>query len=329
VQGVQLMKNFGMILILGLLAGVAAAGPAMEAASERPLLRDGFMLRDAAGTLIRQPAEPPDSNEAWLFELSSDVNDSGPGRPAAPSTGAGQVSSGSVLKAGTRLELLRSSALERMVADVSKISNFKSEISDSPPLVAPTYFLNGRVTKYKGRNFIFPNYFLPLQPEKSKVQIPDSNAPASRWVMALDEPNDVLAMPPDIIEKLRVRREKETSGAKAPRDEPQRPVEDANAAKAMRYAQSPDSILVDRTALLVQRSQGGLVFSLDALGRNIQHVALRLLPCEALELAEREQSAEPEPVRFRIAGIVTTYKGDSYLLLQKAIRIYSHGNFGR
>jgi hypothetical protein len=224
-----------------------------------------------------------------------------------------------------RLQLLPSSALERMVADVPRIRNLKFEIPDSPPLTAPAYLLSGRVTKYKGANFIFPNYFLPLLPEKPRTEIPDSNTPAPGGVMALDEPNDVLALPPDIIEKLRARREKETSA----RDEPQRPVEDANAAKVVRYAQSPDSILVDRTGFLVQRPQGGPVCYLDALGRNIQHVALRLLPCEALELAEREQSAEPEPVRFRIAGIVTTYKGDSYLLLQKAIRTYSHGNFGR
>jgi hypothetical protein len=329
VQNVQLMKNLGMILILGLLASGVPAGPPVETTPERPLLRDGSILTDAAGTLIRQPAEPPDSNEVWLFELSSDVNDSGPARGTGfqpvESTTAMPAPSGSVLKAGMRLQLLPSSALERMVADVPRIRNLKFEIPDSPPLTAPAYLLSGRVTKYKGANFIFPNYFLPLLPEKPKTEIPDSNAPAPGGVMALDEPNDVLAMPPDIIEKLRARREKETSA----RDEPQRPVEDANAAKVVRYAQSPDSILADRTALLVQRSQGGLAFSLDALGRNIQHVALRLLPCEALELAEREQSAEPEPVRFRIAGIVTTYKGDSYLLLQKAIRTYSHGNFGR
>lgn len=320
-------------MILGLLASGAAAGPAVETAPERPLLRDGFMLRDVAGALVRQPADPTDSNDVWFFELSSDVSDYGPGRSGvSPARGTGfqpveattakPALSGSVLKAGTRLELLRSSTLERMVADIAKTRNF-------PPSTGPTYLLSGRVTKYKGRNFIFPDYFLPLRPENSRPEIRDSNVPASRWVMALDEPNDVLALPPDIIEKLRVRREKETSGAKAPSDEPQRPAEDANAARAVPYAQSPDSILVDRTALLVQRSQGGLVFSLDALGRNIQHVALRLLPCEALEAAEREQAAEPDPARFRIGGIVTTYKGDSYLLLQKATRTYSHGNFGR
>jgi hypothetical protein len=48
-----------------------------------------------------------------------------------------------------------------------------------------------------------------------------------------------------------------------------------------------------------------------------------------LELAEQRQSAVPEPVRFKIAGIVTKYKGKNYLLLQKVTRVYSHQNFDR
>jgi hypothetical protein len=48
-----------------------------------------------------------------------------------------------------------------------------------------------------------------------------------------------------------------------------------------------------------------------------------------LELTERLQSADLEPLRFKIAGVLTTYKDEKYLLLQKAIRTYSHGNFGK
>ena len=56
-----------------------------------------------------------------------------------------------VIKAGTRLELLPSSALERMTAD-------------RKTRTTATYRLwNGRVTKYKGRNYIFPNFFLYIR----------------------------------------------------------------------------------------------------------------------------------------------------------------------
>jgi hypothetical protein len=90
-----------------------------------------------------------------------------------------------------------------------------------------------------------------------------------------------------------------------------------------------DSILADRCAFLVKQNDGRLLFVLNALGRNDHPVSLRLLPCEALELTELTQSTIPEPVRFKIAGIVTKYKGEKYLLLQRAARIYSHGNFAR
>jgi len=87
--------------------------------------------------------------------------------------------------------------------------------------------------------------------------------------------------------------------------------------------------LADRTAFLVKHDDGQLVFVLDAFGRNVRPVSLRLLPCEVLDMAEQRQSAVPEPVRFKIAGIITKYKGENYLLLQKATRVYSHQNFDR
>jgi hypothetical protein len=90
-----------------------------------------------------------------------------------------------------------------------------------------------------------------------------------------------------------------------------------------------DSILADRSAFLVKNKDGRLNFVLDSLGRDVRPVSLRLLPCEALELAEFKQAAIPVSVRFKIAGIVTKYKGEKYLLLHKATRVYGHGNFAR
>jgi hypothetical protein len=253
----------------------------------------------------------------WFFELSADVNDST-----------------AVAEAGTRLELLPSSALERMIADAKVRST-------------PTYRLwNSRVTKYKGRNFIFPNYFLPLskpkQPQSETSRQGQNRAadttsePGRERGPAVDEPNDVLAMPPEILERLRASREKGVGGGQ--------PIADANQAgttalqaaakrgnvpNARGYTQGGDFILAERTAFLVRQNDGRFLFVPDALGRNIGQLSVRSLACEALELAEQEQSAEPEPVRFKIAGIMTKYKGNNYLLLQRATRAYSHGNFGR
>lgn len=279
--------------------------------ARQTLLRDGFVLRGVDGKLTGS-----DSNDVWFFEFNTDVSDY-----------RGRAS------AGTRLELLPSSELEKMIADVNERS-------------AADYRLWGWVTKYKGRNFIFPNYFFPLgkisrlqsqTPPKpqQKGQKPTEGTVTkeSKQQPAISEPNDVLAIPQEIIEKLKagriVRPEKLDRTPEA-----EEGVGDLVSAKKAELGQSTgclsaDSILADRTAFLSKQEDGRLVFVLDAFGRNVRPVSLRLLPCEVLELAEQKQSSEPEPGRFKIAGIITKYKGENYLLLQKATRIYSHQNFDR
>jgi hypothetical protein len=301
-----------VILVLAFFAStvVFGAGTAREA-----LLRDGFVLRGVDGKLVG-----PDSNDVWFFELSSDVNDYR-----------------AVVKAGARLELLPSSALEKMIAD-AKVRP------------AATYRLwNGRVTKYHGRNYIFPNYFLPLRkakkppsetsppPAQGQGKPTDASSEKDREPAAeVDEPNDTLAIPPEIMKKLRARRQAIEAGGRrivdsnaVPIEEPQPTDEKRQLLNAKLYTLSADSMLIDRTALLAGHPDGRLAFILDAFGRNVRQVSLRLLPCEALELTELRQSVIPDPVRFKIGGIMTKYKGQDYLLLQKAIPAYSHGNFGR
>ena len=124
------MNRTSILYILVFFISVIPAAPGFgaEKIRETPLLRDGFVMMGVDGNLIG-----PDSNDVWFFELSSDVNDYR-----------------TVIKAGTRLELLPSSALERMTADRKMRTT------------AAYRLLNSRVTKYKGRNFIFPGYFMPL-----------------------------------------------------------------------------------------------------------------------------------------------------------------------
>jgi hypothetical protein len=202
---------------------------------------------------------------------------------------------------------------------------------------------NGRITRYKGRNFIFVTFFLPLspveKPEPQQEQIEPVEAPraAERGIEPIiPDPNDVLTIPLDILEKLRARREEMGTSVQRVVDGNRVSVDDPNLAAEVRrppapehYSRGADSVFVDRTAFLLDQDDGRFVFALNALGRNIQQLSLRLLPCEVLELAEQTRSAELEPVRFKIAGILTKYEDQDYLLLQKATRTYSHGNFGR
>ena len=277
------------------------------------LLWDGFVLTGVEGKLFpavlsakdekssdtnasfgQRPKLDP-SESGWFYEFAADVNDL---RVKAP--------------AGTRLELLLSSTLEKLIADV----NERSE---------NTYRLFGWATKYKGANFIFPRYFLPVSTISKKLpQADERTKDGSRSTPdkepkqqpAVSDPNDLLAMPKEIMDRLSPGR---TVRSRAPR----------RTSVTGKKLFEQDSTLTDRSAFLVKQNDGQLVFVLDALGRNVRPVSLRLLPCEALELTELVQSAIPEPMRFKIAGIVTKYKGEKYLLLHKAMRVYSHGNFAR
>jgi hypothetical protein len=269
-----------VISILVFLSCVASA----SAARQTPV-QDGFGLAGVDGELTSTDGK-------WFFEFDSDMSDD---------TGR--------IRAGSIIELLPSTSLEKMTAKAQKRSD-------------TSYRLWGSVTKYKNRNFIFPIYFLPIssiddqtKPEGPPTQLPSKgqgSTPQQQKVkISINEPNDVLAMPEDIIGKLKTRR-------------------------ILRYEQLKDGfqlkqnfIVADRTAFLAKQADGEPLVVLDALGWNIQQVSFRLLPCEVLERAQYVQSIEPEAVRFKIAGILTQYKSEYYLLLQRATRAYSHGNFGR
>ncbi len=279
------------------------------------LLRDGFILRSVDGKV-----SGPDGNDVWFFEFESDVS-----------------GDGAVVKKGTSLQMLPSATLERIAADIT-------ERSDT------TYQLWGSVTKYKGRNFIFPVFFLPLskikepQPQTSPPQAPQQQKSEPNETLSkvndesepvINEPNDILAVPEEILKILESRR---TETSKRPVGEmSRRPVVQPPRQETGQAFQQ-DTVIVNRTGFILSRemrdlyrpernTQYGFVF--DALGRNIPKESFRLLPCEALEHAEQRQSAELETLKFQIAGIVTKYKDQNYLLLQKATPVYSYGNFGR
>ena len=251
----------------------------------KKLLRDGFVLAGVDGKMVKV------DGDGWFFEFGSEVSD-----------GKGRV------PAGKKLELLPSAGLEKIISDV----NDYSEVS---------YRLWGRVTKYRGRNFIFPVYFLPL----GEISKPDSQASRKPQQqedeVTINEPNDVLTIPEEIVVKLQARKV----------------IRPRQLRKRLELKQ--DSILADRTGFIKEhkstRAQGhkdsrelGTTFVLDAVGWGVEQISFRLLACEVLEGAQRQQLSEAEPMRFKVSGIITEYKGEKYLLLQRSIRVYSHENFG-
>jgi hypothetical protein len=323
------MSRTPLLLIIAFLTSVVPTALVFgaEPKSAAPLLRDGFVFDGVDGNLVR-----PYSNDVWFFELTSDVNDYG-----------------AAVKAGTQLELLPSSTLEKMIADKKTRTT------------AAYRLWNSRVTRYKGKNFIFPGYFRPLstaeksqpsqrreasseelrgQPQSRKGHLtaePNQVRPgqARENRLELDEPNDVLSMPREFIEKLKADREKTPLSRQPTADSNEISIDKPKPTMAeslpdiRSYSRSADAVYVDRTGFLIEQHDGRFMFVPDALGRNVQKLFFNLLPCAMLELTELKQAAEPEKIRFKIAGIITKYKGEDYLLLEKATRAYSYGNFGR
>jgi hypothetical protein len=251
------------------------------------ILPDGFMLMGVDGKLTRK-----DSNDCWFFEFDSAVIDSS--------------KTASVMK----LELLPSSALEKMIADANDSS-------------AADYRLAARITKYKGRNFVFPLNFLPLSvikdiPSESSQQ---TQPEAQSIQQEIEEPNNWLGIPKEILEKIKM-------GSSSPSTDRERSGRTVRVIAGGQTHVKQNYVLVNRTGFLIKQADGNMVFNLDALGLSTGDI-FRLLPCQALELAEQQQSAMPDQVRFKIAGLVTEYRGEKFLLLHRAERAYNHGNFGR
>lgn len=271
-----------------LLASVAAsAAERIEPLEFKPgPWPEGTMLKSVDGSLERV-----DSNDLWCFEVGRDVNEIDPPMPV-----------------GTRLTLLPSATLEQLVVDVNDRHQ-------------PRYRLTAQVTQYRGTNFLWPIYYVPLS------RLKDANEPApveppaapldANEVTANATAGDEMAIPEAIAKRLRDRRT-----ARAPQRSGR---EEAPADNKPTRAQT--RVLVDAVGF-IERQHGGSVFVPDALGRNVAKVRYELLPCRILERAEQRLAESPEPIRLKVAGLVTQYKGTHYLLLQRVIRVYNYGNFG-
>ncbi len=263
-----------MIKRVTLLILLIAAGALAEQEQRKPLLRDGFVLMGVDGRAVAR-------EDKWFFELEREISD---GK--------------SVIATGSKIEMLPSAGLEKIVADMK----------DNPGRSYRLY--NAMVTLYGGENYLFCDYFLPLaEADAAVVEKPDEpNEPVIE--VRINEPNDAVMIPQEIIDKLKTRR------IIRPRELKQG------------FELKQDSILADRTGFIKEKPEGGWVFEFDAVGRNTSKVSLELLPCQVLARAQYRQDKATGRARFKVSGVVTRYQGRYYLLLQTAKRAYGYGNFG-
>ena len=273
-----MFKRLVILLVVIFLSG--AFIPAAAAVTKKArIVEEGFVLAGDEGRLIAFDVNVPVAgwkNGGWSFAFDKEL-----------------VGNEGAISASKAITLLPSAALEQTVEG----------IREHPAL---SYRLWGRVTRYRGENFIFGSYFLPVIGTKKNETKPKEGE------ISINEPNDPLAIPDEVIAQLET--------GKIVRSRPaQKPLE-----------LKTDFILADKIGLLVKKPEGSFAFVPDSVGRSTnKQVSFLLLPCWSLERAWLKQSMEADPVRFKVAGIVTKYKGQSYLLLQRATRLYSHGNFSR
>jgi hypothetical protein len=231
--------------------------------------------------------------DKWAFEFESAAN-------------IGETE----IKAGQKLEMLGSATLEKMAADTKERSDAQ-------------FRLWAKAAKFEGKNYLFAVYYLSLrkldQPTREAVKNePNKTGQASPPRLSsgqvVNAPNDVVNIPAEIVALLKQSEVLPTSEAQVTRQE--------------ELQLKQDTIFANRAGRVVAKN-GGYVFEADALGRGVEKFAIKLLPCQKLEDAMAQVRSESNPVRFNVAGILTRYKGEQYLLLQKATRMYSYGNFGR
>ena len=290
-------------LVAALSAVASASGGAAGSRPQSKPIAEGLVLRAVDGRLTASVAA-----DEWVFEFESDVNEAG-----------------ITVKAGTKLKLLPCGLLERLIGEPAPAGADAGPDSSRPtsPEAERRIRLWAMVTQYEGANYLFPMYYLPLKKTEQSPSVSETVPTKAEQTPQINiaEPNDEIGIPAEITAMLRqdkIRRQ-ETGDRRQENYE----------SRTTDFAQN--RVLVDAVGF-VRQGKIGPVFVPDAIGRNVSREHFGLLPCYVLELAQREPGvsrAVSERVRFTVAGLVTEYKGNKYLLLQRAIRLYSHGNFDR
>lgn len=251
------------------------------------------------GLLIAEPASPdavvPDTTVQEGFFLDGVegllIQDSSADTWSFVPDAVVEVTKNKHIPAGERLELLPCSVLEQMTGLVGKEQKMRLR-----------YW--GLFTKYNGKNHLFSVYFMPLEETPAKPEKPaaeEEKEPA-------EEPKTDSIIPTEILKQIK-----------------------SNAAPDLKKFQqvalvSGDTNLIGRSGYLVMRD-GVEVFHPDGLGMKINSREFFLLPNTMLQDAEGQMALTPGKQRYTVSGLVTQYKGKTYMLIRRAVRTYTNGNF--
>jgi hypothetical protein len=71
------------------------------------------------------------------------------------------------------------------------------------------------------------------------------------------------------------------------------------------------------------------MFKVDSVGMSVDDTAFILLECETLQRTELDIVTSPGRNRYKVSGTATKFKGEYYMLLQRTVKTYNHGNFAK
>lgn len=287
-----------MILLLSAVGFVHADRPDTLNEQERiyPYLREGFLYNGVNGTISRNG-----ETGRWNFAADTKLTDTR-----------------GVIKSGNALELLLSGCLENMIAEAGGNENTLSvKLWAKVTRYSNRNLIDPDIEEYEelvfDKNYLFPMLFIPMSDIERQPPARPAGDDADAATNKIDNPAESSSdsiIPAEVMDKLKPRRL-------------------PNLAKLeTSLKQHGDITIFDRTGF-IRQTKAGKIFELDGLGRGVDGVTFRLLNSETLERIERKLGDSPGKLRFRVAGIVTKYKGHYYLLLQRAARTYNNGNFAR
>ncbi len=183
----------------------------------------------------------------------------------------------------------------------STLEQMAGLVKDAAPLEVRVWAV---VTEHRGKNYLYCLYFLPLK-EQPDAQ-PEAPAPQESAPAAEKEKESVL--PTEILQMIQ-----------------KNAIPDLKRLNEL-VVVTGDRNLIGRTGL-VQATGAVVEFKADAFGQNVGEGTFELLACKPLEEVLRAATRTPGRQRYIVSGVMTQYAGKNYLLLRRATRTFTHGNF--
>jgi len=297
----------------------------------RHLVPEGVMVTNRRGKLIRHPQD-----QRWFLVLegadgkkvsADDKITAGP--QAIPDTDKADkvVSEQAEGMFNDPIEVLPGKWLTTM----TKVSGDESEGSI-------VFRIWGEITSYQNRNFILPTLVATESLFGSAVpsgQVSPADGSSTQAAQGDSKSGDSA-----VIEQLRqaLLKVPRITVLELPGVATGQQTKAADSAAAADKSQKADQqqkwkdgqSVIDRIGRLVPDTQEHrFMFAFESGGATVADAPLILQPCSLLGEMEKITQRATGPVKFRVSGQISSFQGNSYLLLRKVLKVSSSDNLGK